>query len=389
PHAHIMFCERINDGIERDPQQFFKRANSKSPERGGAKKASIPQTAGERKAALVALRSRWADVQNEHLARHGHESRVDHRSLKEQGIKRTPEVHLGPVHAANLNEGQIAAIQEHRAARQQERAARNPAPERQQELEQKQKIRTVERSPELLAQYRKVMKTVIQGEERLARLGDANPDALKEHKLLQNAKAKKESLSEWSRRIYEGARYLDKLGRNVVSAQRELRELQEQRNALNGIRGLFRGADKREIDARILEQKSVLETAEHERNEFRNKLQQAESEWDKENAAFKRTEGYKYVGDLDRYREREILAAASLENTRQKVAEEVSVARSQMLSLEPELSMSGDEKAQMRHELLAEMAQERQQQEEYARRIQQSLARGMLNSKERDQGIER
>ncbi|HCS1895106.1 MobA/MobL family protein, partial [Shigella sonnei] len=25
PHAHIMFCERINDGIERDPQQFFKR----------------------------------------------------------------------------------------------------------------------------------------------------------------------------------------------------------------------------------------------------------------------------------------------------------------------------------------------------------------------------
>ncbi len=38
------------------------------------------------------------------------------------------------------------------------------------------------------------------------------------------------------------------------------------------------GADKREIDARILEQKSVLETAEHERNEFRNKLQQAESE---------------------------------------------------------------------------------------------------------------
>lgn len=148
-------------------------------------------------------------------------------------------------------------------------------------------------------------------------------------------------------------------------------------------------ADKREIDARILEQKSVLETAEHERNEFRNKLQQAESEWDKENAAFKRTEGYKYVGELDRYREREILAAASLENTRQKVAEEVSVARSQMLSLEPELSISGDEKAQMRHELLAEMAQERQQQEEKALCIQRSWARGVSRSNERDQDMER
>nr|WP_290124230.1 MobA/MobL family protein [Shigella flexneri] len=52
-------------------------ANHQSGE--AQKKASIPQTAGERKAALVALRSRWADVQNEHLARHGHESRVDHR----------------------------------------------------------------------------------------------------------------------------------------------------------------------------------------------------------------------------------------------------------------------------------------------------------------------
>ncbi|MBJ5736299.1 MobA/MobL family protein, partial [Salmonella enterica subsp. enterica serovar Indiana] len=71
PHAHIMFCERINDGIERDPQQFFKRANSKSPEQGGAKKARFGETQQERKAALVALRSRWADVQNEHLARHG------------------------------------------------------------------------------------------------------------------------------------------------------------------------------------------------------------------------------------------------------------------------------------------------------------------------------
>ncbi|MBJ2583427.1 MobA/MobL family protein, partial [Salmonella enterica subsp. enterica serovar Hadar] len=114
PHAHIMFCERINDGIERDPQQFFKRANSKSPEQGGAKKARFGETQQERKAALVALRSRWADVQNEHLARHGHESRVDNRSLKEQGINRTPEVHLGPVQAASLNGEQIVAIQERR-----------------------------------------------------------------------------------------------------------------------------------------------------------------------------------------------------------------------------------------------------------------------------------
>ena len=38
PHAHIIFSERMNDGIDRDPQQYFKRANSKAPERGGAKR---------------------------------------------------------------------------------------------------------------------------------------------------------------------------------------------------------------------------------------------------------------------------------------------------------------------------------------------------------------
>ena len=31
PHAHIMFCERINDGIDRDPEHFSTRANSKNP----------------------------------------------------------------------------------------------------------------------------------------------------------------------------------------------------------------------------------------------------------------------------------------------------------------------------------------------------------------------
>ena len=38
PHVHLMFNERLQDGIERDPEQYFKRYNSKNPERGGAKK---------------------------------------------------------------------------------------------------------------------------------------------------------------------------------------------------------------------------------------------------------------------------------------------------------------------------------------------------------------
>lgn len=45
---------------------------------------------------LVATREGIADLANEALAEAGLEVRVDHRSLRDQGIDRTPGVHLGP-----------------------------------------------------------------------------------------------------------------------------------------------------------------------------------------------------------------------------------------------------------------------------------------------------
>ncbi len=96
PHAHIMYSERILDEIERPADRFFMRYNAKSPERGGCKKASGGKTKDENVAELVATRARWAEIQNAHLAQHQHAARVDHRTLKEQGIGRLPEKHLGP-----------------------------------------------------------------------------------------------------------------------------------------------------------------------------------------------------------------------------------------------------------------------------------------------------
>jgi MobA/MobL family len=116
PHAHIMFSERIRDGIDRDPDEYFKRYNAKTPEKGGCKKASGGKLAKERKAELVALRERWAEVQNKHLEKHGHNDRVDHRSLKDQGINREPEKHLGALGVRNLNTHDISVLLEHRAA---------------------------------------------------------------------------------------------------------------------------------------------------------------------------------------------------------------------------------------------------------------------------------
>lgn len=96
PHAHIMFSERILDVFERRPAQFFMRYNSKNPELGGCKKATGGKTSQQRREELIALRGRWADLQNRHLEKYGHAARVDHRTLKQQGIERVPQIHLGP-----------------------------------------------------------------------------------------------------------------------------------------------------------------------------------------------------------------------------------------------------------------------------------------------------
>ena len=122
PHAHIMYSERTIDGIDRDPEQYFKRYNAKKPEKGGCRKDS----AGTEER-LQATRERWAQVQNLHLEQHGHEARVDHRSLKAQGIERTPEPHFGPGRIQRMTvmqDVELAAVLERRAAEgEKERAA--------------------------------------------------------------------------------------------------------------------------------------------------------------------------------------------------------------------------------------------------------------------------
>lgn len=94
PHAHIMYSERLMDGIDRPKEQYFKRHNAKNPELGGLKKASGGKHMMEVKEELKAQRERWAELQNKHLARHGHTATVDHRNLEAQGIERDPSKHL-------------------------------------------------------------------------------------------------------------------------------------------------------------------------------------------------------------------------------------------------------------------------------------------------------
>jgi hypothetical protein len=54
---------------------------------------------------LTEIRECWASITNEKLLEHGHDSRIDHRSLKAQGIERQPTTHLGPAVAGMERRG--------------------------------------------------------------------------------------------------------------------------------------------------------------------------------------------------------------------------------------------------------------------------------------------
>lgn len=91
PHAHIMFSERGIDGIDRDPEQYFKRYNAKNPERGGAKKDNTGKDPATRRKELKELRGRWEVMCNEHLANNYIDKEIDMRSHAERGTGLEPE----------------------------------------------------------------------------------------------------------------------------------------------------------------------------------------------------------------------------------------------------------------------------------------------------------
>ncbi len=85
PHAHIIFRDR---DIETGRRFLYTSAGPKERAELAAKGIE-PWTTRD-------FREEWGGQMNRALERAGHDVRVDHRSLKEQGIDRTPQIHVGP-----------------------------------------------------------------------------------------------------------------------------------------------------------------------------------------------------------------------------------------------------------------------------------------------------
>ena len=73
PHAHIMLTMRSvdEDGFGKKRREWNKRK------------------------VLEHQRKAWEEYANRALERAGYDARIDHRSLKEQGVEREPQIHLG------------------------------------------------------------------------------------------------------------------------------------------------------------------------------------------------------------------------------------------------------------------------------------------------------
>ncbi len=110
PHAHIMVSDRLPDGIDRLAEQHFRRYNSANPEAGGCKKDSGGKNRLEMREQTLSMREDWANLQNAHLTKHGHDERVDHRSHKVRGIDRNPERHLGHVDIKNMSDEELQEL---------------------------------------------------------------------------------------------------------------------------------------------------------------------------------------------------------------------------------------------------------------------------------------
>jgi ATP-dependent exoDNAse (exonuclease V) alpha subunit len=84
------------EGDNRNHHAHILRTTRKVESDGLGAKLDTEQAGRKRKDDLEQVRERWADLSNKALERAGHSVRIDHRSLKEQGIDREPTVHLGP-----------------------------------------------------------------------------------------------------------------------------------------------------------------------------------------------------------------------------------------------------------------------------------------------------
>ncbi|WAW94269.1 MobA/MobL family protein [Xanthomonas citri pv. malvacearum] len=131
PHVHLIWSERIQDGIDRPPERFFARAAAGVTCKKTGNKAPVdPAAGGCRKAGhgspefLAYIRQTWEELVNRQLSLEGSQIRVDRRSYADrrvaaaadgdmalaQSLEVIPGFHLGPKAWAMERRGMVTEL---------------------------------------------------------------------------------------------------------------------------------------------------------------------------------------------------------------------------------------------------------------------------------------
>jgi ATP-dependent exoDNAse (exonuclease V) alpha subunit len=111
-HAHVMTTTRAINAAGLGAKATMEWSNTDLAKKGF----------GSTKHQLTSIRGFWSDLQNEKFRELGLDTRVDHRTLKAQGIEREPTTHLGPAVSGMHRRGMDTNVGR-RIAQEQRRAA--------------------------------------------------------------------------------------------------------------------------------------------------------------------------------------------------------------------------------------------------------------------------
>lgn len=111
PHIHLMTSLRplTNEGF--GAKRIPVLGDDGAPVRGKGGKIRYEQFTGGMER-LREMRAAWAETQNHHLAKHGFDIRVDHRSFEELGIDAVPSKHRGPASDNMDARGEVSELAE-------------------------------------------------------------------------------------------------------------------------------------------------------------------------------------------------------------------------------------------------------------------------------------
>ena len=111
PHVHLMTSLRPLTDEGFGAKRVAVLGDDGEALRGSDGKIRYEQFSGSQER-LREMRAAWAETQNRHLAKHGHDIRVDHRSFEELGIDAVPSKHRGPASDNMDARGEVSELAE-------------------------------------------------------------------------------------------------------------------------------------------------------------------------------------------------------------------------------------------------------------------------------------